>query len=68
MIEYGKMRYNLLGRGGSWFPGENAARVDELDLADVLRNSPHADKIPALLKETHQLLADKPRKRLQQDG
>jgi hypothetical protein len=56
MIEYGKMRYNLLGNGGHWFPGQNAATIDQVDLSHCLKNSPHADKIPQLLRETHQLL------------
>ncbi|ACK69636.1 aldo/keto reductase [Gloeothece citriformis PCC 7424] len=56
MIEYGKARYNLLGNGGHWFPGQNAAKVNELDLTDCLKNSPYGDKIPYLLGDTHRLL------------
>jgi len=67
MIEFGKMRYNLLGNGGSWFPGNQAGEVASLDLRECLRNSPHASEIPAILKETHALLAGEERKRLQQD-
>ncbi|MES1022898.1 aldo/keto reductase [Gloeocapsa sp. BRSZ] len=56
MVDYAKMRYNLLGGGGSWFPGANAANINQLDLQHCLRNSPHAEKIPAILQEAHQLL------------
>lgn len=56
MIDYAKMRYNLLGNGGDWFPGKNAESVKNIDLSQCLVNSPHADKIPQLLAETHQLL------------
>lgn len=66
MVEYGKMRYGLLGNGGHWFPGKKADKLDELDLKACLANSPHADKIPAFLAETHQLLGGEERLRLSQ--
>lgn len=66
MWEYAKMRYNLLTNGGHWFPGGNAAQVKELDLRACLSHSPHADKIPQILAETHDLLAGTPVKRLSQ--
>lgn len=56
MTEYAKMRYNLLGNGSHWFPGANADKVNTLNLQQCLAHSPHADKIPTLLKEAHQLL------------
>jgi len=55
MVEYGKMRYNLLGNGGHWFPG---LKVDDtlLDqLPACLGESPFADKIPQILREAHEL-------------
>lgn len=66
MIDYGIMRYNLLGNGGHWFPGQNAQKVKEYDLKSCLLNSPHRDKIPDLLAETHQLLGGKSVQRLSQ--
>jgi len=66
MVEYGKMRYNLLGNGGHWFPGLNAARLDTTDLSESLSQHPYRDRIPALLREAHALLADAPKQRLSQ--
>ncbi|MBD1890928.1 aldo/keto reductase [Coleofasciculus sp. FACHB-SPT9] len=66
MIEYAKMRYNLLGNASHWFPGAKADRVRELDLRQCLTHSPHADKIPALLEETDRLLGGQTLKRLSQ--
>lgn len=56
MIDYAKMRYNLLGNGDHWFPGKTAEGVEQLDLSQCLVNSPHANQIPDLLAEAHQLL------------
>ena len=67
MIEFGRMRYNLLGNGGHWFPGNKADKLGDVDLTECLRNSPHAAKIPAALAEAHALLAGEERKRLQQE-
>jgi hypothetical protein len=66
MLAYGKMRYNLLGNGGHWFPGLNAAHVGELDLEKALVGSPFKDKIPRWLRETHALLYEAPKQRLSQ--
>jgi predicted aldo/keto reductase-like oxidoreductase len=57
MEEYARARYNLLGNGGHWFPGQKADGVTQQDLAECLRRSPHADTIPRLLAETHQRLS-----------
>lgn len=66
MQEYAKMRYNMLGNGGPWFPGNNADKVQELDFSNCLKASPHADAIPMALAEAHDLLAGEKSKRLQE--
>jgi len=67
MTEYGKARYNLLGSGDHWFPGNKADKLDDYDLAGCLKDSPYADQIPAAIKEIHDLLAGEQLTRLQQD-
>ncbi|MEC4991039.1 MAG: aldo/keto reductase [Oscillatoria sp. PMC 1068.18] len=66
MIEYGKARYNMLGNGGHWFPGQKADNLEKLDFSECLANSPHAEKIPEYLAECDRLLRDKNVKRLSQ--
>lgn len=64
LVNYAKMRYNLLGHGSHWFPGNRADRLEELDLRPSLANSPHADKIPHKLAQAHEMLAGAEVKRL----
>jgi predicted aldo/keto reductase-like oxidoreductase len=66
MIEYGKMRYNLLGNGSSWFPGNRVDNLEELDLRECLINSPHAEKIPQMLATAQEILGGAEVKRLSQ--
>lgn len=64
MADYAKMRYNLLGNGGHWFPGAKADNVGKLDLRSCLAKSPHADKIPDVLAQAHNMLSGEAVKRL----
>jgi hypothetical protein len=66
LVAWGKMRYNLLGQGDHWFPGENARAFDDEPLRHALQKSPFRDRIPGLLREAHALLFDQPKARLSQ--
>lgn len=67
MIEYGKMRYNMLGNAGAWFPGNQSAEFDTEEIAAAVSQSPLADKIPDALADAHRLLKGEESKRLQVD-
>ncbi|WP_026734067.1 aldo/keto reductase [Fischerella sp. PCC 9605] len=66
MLDYAKTRYNLLGNGSHWFPGNKADQMDKLDLQQCLNRSPHADKIPHFLAQAHQMLSGEAVQRLSQ--
>jgi len=68
LVDFGKMRYNLLGQAEHWFPGRNAAEFDEAGVREAVGASPFADRIPAALREAHTLLFDKPAERLSKSG
>ncbi len=67
MVEFAKMRYNLLGNGGHWFPGLNAAELGKHDLRPCLSGSPFPERIIETLAQAHDLLAGEEVKRLGKD-
>ncbi len=64
LVEWGKMRYNLLGNAGHWVPGVNAASIDAHAIQQACARSPFAGKIPRILTEAHALLHGAQQKRL----
>ena len=68
MTEYAKMRFNLFGNGGHWFPGQPAEAALENVSDDALRQAlaghPHADAIPGMLREAVEMLGGEAVKRL----
>ena len=66
LVEWGKMRYNLLGNAGHWFPGENVKVLDEENWATLqtqIKSSPFAERIPDYLRAAHEMLQGEEKKR-----
>ena len=66
LVEYAKMRYNLLGNGGNWFAGLHARYVGDFDIAESIARSPFAAQIPGWLAEAQEMLFAAPEKRASQ--
>ena len=68
LVNWGKMRYNLMGNAGHWFPGANAGGADAAAIRRKLVNHPLVERIGEVLAEAHALLHDAPKKRLSEGG
>jgi len=66
MQTYGKLRYNLLGNGGHWFPGLNASEFDDSAIKAIGERA-GLPQLVDILTKAHERFGDVPRKRLQQD-
>lgn len=56
MSDFGKMRYNLLGNAGHWFPGHKVQEFDEKEMIALHGDSSFAERLPEILREAHQML------------
>lgn len=66
LVEFARMRYNLMGNAGHWFPGKNAAALNLGAIREAVAQSPFADRIPQILREAHEMLVGEERQRLSQ--
>ncbi len=62
MEVFAKERYNLIGKAGHWWESKNAQSC--ATCGECLPKCPLNLPIPQLLAETHEMLADSPRRRL----
>ncbi|MFC1763920.1 aldo/keto reductase [Planctomycetota bacterium] len=59
MHAYATARYNFMGNAQSWFPGNKADKLSEVDPNDlqrILAASPHTERILDILAQAHDLL------------
>lgn len=65
MEEYGRYRYGMVENAGHWFPGKKGNKCT--DCGDCLPRCPENLDIPQLLRDTHERLKGKQRRRLWSD-
>ncbi len=64
LVEFARMRYNLLGQADHWFPGRNAAEADPAALRPLLESHFDPERVLQILPEAHRLLYTAPTQRL----
>ena len=67
LVEYGKMRYNLLGQGGHWFPGQSMGNLTADELRPVLCNCPNPEEALCRLFAAKELFAGEKVQRLSRE-
>lgn len=67
LVEYGRMRYNLLGQGGHWFPGQSLGSLTADDLRPALRQCPDPEEALRRLLAARDLFAGEKMQRLSRD-
>lgn len=68
LVEWGRMRYNLIGNAGHWFPGANAGGADFGAIRGVMKEYRFVERLEEVLREAHGLLLAAPKKRLSEGG
>jgi len=64
LVEYGKMRYSLLGQGGHWFPGQSMGDLTADELRPALRQCRDPEETLRRLFAARDLLAGEKVRRL----
>lgn len=67
LVEYGKMRYNLLGQGGHWFPGQSMGNLTADELRPALRTCHAPEETLRRLLAARDLFAGAKVQRLSKD-
>ena len=64
LVDYGKMRYNLLGQGGHWFPGQSMGNLTVDELRPALNHCPDPEETLRRLFAAREMFAGEKRQRL----